>query len=652
MCGISGCLSFDADREDLPSELHGMTSKLAHRGPDDEGYFLWGSQSKKAISCSGSDTDRSLVPPLPAIQEFFGKRQRLGLGHRRFSIIDITSGGHQPFVDPQGRAAIVFNGEIYNYVEVREELEKLGVTFQTESDTEVLLQAYLTWGESMLPRLNGMWGFALFDLRTNRLFLSRDRIGEKQIYYTTVGQRLYFASEIKALLAVPRVWERRKPDDATVYSYLYLGLRNDIEGSFFEGIQLLPAAHCAWVELNGQMTVRRYWDIPRKRWTARELPFKEAQTQLVNLLTDSIKIRVRADVPVAAELSGGMDSPSIVALASRFLQSQGAPHPLRTFSVQFDDPRYDESPLARSVAARSGSEFNAFHLDAIEYWSIARELLLTEEQPHESPGVIGGRAIRREMKRQGIRVVLNGSGGDELLSGYSQLYLPPFIQELLLHGKFATLAREVSAWRPSVHFSAKTLCRHLLSNLRFVRRGLMSRRFAGRDYSHINTPPDDTWEGVLRQHEQLTLGSLSVHLTKGLNLNPMPMYMVDLDKISMEIPVEMRLPFLDPNVIEFATQLPVEYLMRKGWNKAVLRYAMADLLPPEVCWRRAKQGFPVPFDQVMQDGKEQITNLFSEPRSARFVSPRRYLDQLDQLNAKTQWRAQQVELWMRLFDLS
>ncbi len=651
MCGIAGCFSARDGSTPRGRDVFRMTQALAHRGPDDEGLLFW--RRGEAAVCAATDqTVAPLRALLPDATPCFNLAWNLVLGHRRFSILDVTPGGHQPFVDPEGRAAVVFNGEIYNFIELHAELEKIGVVFRTRSDTEVLLNAYLEWGDAMLPRLNGMWAFALVDFRSGRLLLSRDRVGEKPLFFTRRDDQLFFASEIKALFQVDELWARREADDARVLDFLYSGLRDHHPGSFFKGIEQLPPGSMAWVDEHGGMEVRPYWNLPRERWSARDISFDEAADGFTRRLKTSVALRLRSDVPLASELSGGMDSTSMVALAADHLRETSAP-PLQTVTIRYPDRAFDESPLAEAAAKSCGVPWTSICLEGQEYWEAADEMALLQEQPYESPNQLGSRALWRWMKDRGIRVVLNGGAGDELLAGYIGHLLAPFFAELFSRGDWRTCWREARHWWGGRYLNGVILRRHLLRHLPGAAgRWYMERMFSLPHFDAILRPPPAGFAGVVAHARAGSHFYLRDSLLSFIEFAPMPMYMVHGDKLSMSVPVEIRFPFLDPQLMDYAFRLPVEHFFRGGESKAILRESMRKRLPGEIINRREKMGFPVPLERWMREGRSRIeANLKRDGRAARFVNIEYFCRNFDRVDASLIWRIHQVESWMRLYDL-
>jgi asparagine synthase (glutamine-hydrolysing) len=421
----------------------------------------------------------------------------------------------------------------------------------------------------------------------------------------------------------------------------------------FEGIVNLPPATFAWVDVRGELRPQTYWRLPTSRKSEREISYEEAQKQLAEIYADSVGIRLRADVPLAAELSGGMDSTTLVALAARRLRGENAPHRLQTFTVRYGDPKFDESGFAKQAADMAGAEFNPLELTSGDYWDAAADMMHTLEQPYESPNLLGCRAMWTTMKGLGIRVVLNGGAGDELLAGYIESHLFPFLRELAGSGQWSAALRESREWRGTSYFTAVKARRYALHQLPGpLRRSYVRRAFRLPEFSAF-TPPPGGDAGIVGRAAARAHGGLSKVLSANITTSPIPMYVVQSDKLAMSVPIEVRYPFLDHRLMDFAFQLPLTHLIRGGRSKAVLRDAARGLVPDAVINRREKMGFPVPLRQWMHEGAQHIrSQLGKEPRSRRFIDPAAVLSRTELFSEAALWRIHQVELWMKTFDLS
>jgi asparagine synthase (glutamine-hydrolysing) len=629
MCGITGVVDLNGAPID-PSELLAMTGAIAHRGPDDEGFVLIDPASGRTAAFAG--------PASPiAIRERLGLLSRAepdfpvsaALGHRRFSIIDLSPAGHQPFFAHDGSCCVVFNGEIYNYIELRAELARSGVQFATASDTEVLVEAYRAWGEDCFARLNGFWAIALYDLRRRRLLLSRDRVGKKPLFWTRVANRIYFASEIKALLEVPAVSSRRAVDPGVVYSWLAYGLKDLDERTFFRDIHALPAGSIATLDAGFPENVRRFWSLPPGRLSERELPLEDAVREVRRVLEDAIHVRLRADVPVSVELSGGMDSSTIAALAA---PSRGGA--LAAYTVRFADPEWNEEPFARALAERYGLEYRVLDSPTENFWNGIRAFTGLEEEPYHSPNLQTNQVVWTLMRASGTKVSLNGAAGDELFAGYADYFAPAQL-ELLRQGRvrrFAANARH--------HTQSTGLVDAVQAPLTRMTRALAQQAL-----------PERTVRALTRGHfirgapftrSAKTGVLLSQVLRDDMTRSQMPYWLTSGDRGYMGVPLEVRAPFLDYRVVELAFTLPVSYLVRDGWHKWILRKAAEDLLPAQVVWRRRKLGFPFDMPQFVADSSEVIDLLLRHADNP-------YVDLTRPEQFRSDWYVLSFLLWYELF---
>jgi asparagine synthase (glutamine-hydrolysing) len=443
MCGIAGYVLHGPLATGV-TRLTGMLGALAHRGPDDEGLTLFdpasGARQDLVTAASARDAHgRDTVGGVAALPH------SIALGHRRFSIIDLSGAAHQPFCSRDGRVWAAFNGEIYNYVEVRRELAGRGAVFATDSDTEVLVEAYREWGVECFRRFNGFWALTLYDAARGEVLLARDRIGKAPLYLTRTPEGLFWASEIKGLMAgLGRgafAVDAQAVDDFVVH-----GWRDLFDETFYRGVATFPAASYAWVRPDGEWTPTRYWEVPRHRRTEREVPVGEAATRLRELLADAVRIRLRADVPVGLDLSGGMDSSSIVALATHQVRDA----PLRVFTLSYPGSAFDELPWADLVFERYRGSLVRTVLEPTneDFLSSLDRFVALMDEPFHDLALLGHQDIWRSMRDSGIRVSLNGAAGDEALAGYGSDYFEPYLRHLARSGRIGRCARGATRpWR-------------------------------------------------------------------------------------------------------------------------------------------------------------------------------------------------------------
>ena len=557
MCGIYGRLAREGTIVRSPADLHAV-GRLAHRGPDDEGTW-YGSQ--------------------------------VFLGMRRLSIIDLA-GGHQPIGNEDGSIQVVYNGEIYNFAEIRDTLEARGHRFATHSDTEVLVHGYEEWGEAVLDRCNGMFAFALWDGRTSTLVIARDRLGVKPLYYYADPQRLIFASEIKSILAHPDV--PREVDPAGLLNYFAYG-HAVAEQTIYRGIRKLLPGHVLRAR-DGRIDIRAWWSpVPGAPTT---MTPQESAAEVRRLLEDSVRLRLIADVPLGAFLSGGLDSSAVVAIMARQMD-----RPVDTFSIGFDHgAAFNELPDARLVSAHIGTTHHETVVHARELVETLQTLVYHFDEPFGDAASFPTYLVSR-LARQHVTVALTGEGGDELFGGYRRYLAARWLR--LLRTATAGLAGPLLT-----PFSALPRFRRVKKLIEaagvrdndaryagFLRvfsdealRHLVEPRFeqAARAYDALD---------VYRRHFQGSRAAdeLNQYMFVDMKTWLADTYLEKVDKTSMAVGLEARVPLLDYRLVELALTIPSSYKMRGGVTKRVLRDAVADLLPARTM-RKPKHGFSVPTD--------------------------------------------------------
>jgi len=567
MCGIVGQAS------KLPIESREWLIKgrdaIAHRGPDDAG--LWWSGDK-----------------------------RVGLGHRRLAIVDVSPSGHQPMHDRFCHCTIVFNGEIYNHHQLRNELNDLGHVFSSKSDTEVILAAYLEWGYDSLQKLDGMFAFALFDQRSRRLFLARDRVGEKPLYYACQDGELIFASELKALFHAPNFSKQINPQALDLYlSMGYVSGSNCI----LNGVSKLPPAHYALFDLdNGCLNLSTYWQLPQVHVTD-DVSYDDNRllNQLESLLESSVQHQLVADVPVGVLLSGGVDSSLITAMAARCSSK------VKTFNVGFPGHAlYDEAPHARLIA----QHFNTEHIE-LNAASIGPELLPMLARQFDEPMVDSSMLptyLVSSLVRKHCTVALGGDGGDELFGGYSHYsrilksarytkYVPGIVGKLIAKSTTYMIPQGVRGrnW-------LRSLSCNLESGLPLVATLFDSpsriRLLGANATSVIGTFSEEFWINRIPYSENLLDRTTRMDF---LNYLPEDI-LVKIDRASMLNSLELRAPFLDRAIIEFAfSRVPPRLKATPNERKILLKRLAQKLLPPEFDKQR-KQGFSIPLSQWLKSG--------------------------------------------------
>jgi asparagine synthase (glutamine-hydrolysing) len=579
MCGIAGIFRRRGDDESDPRRLGAMTDALVHRGPDDHGYLLL--DSNDGSFTLGQDILRA-------------GRCDLLLGSRRLAIIDTSPAGRQPMTNETRDLFLVFNGEIYNYRELGRDLRARGHRFSSDSDTEVIVHAYEEWGPGCVARFNGMWAFALWDQRRRVLFCSRDRFSVKPFYYYIDENVFILASEIKAILsALP---QRPSPDWGSIHAFLTRNALCHTDKTLLEGIKRLPPAHNLFVA-SDRLELTPYWDCDSP---SEAYDYSRPRENFAELLDDSVRLRLRSDVPVGISLSGGMDSSSIAALARRHIGA-GA---LKVFTAAFPGTRHDERHYAELVARRFGAEFHVAEYRPKSLIEDLRRVIRHMDQPAPISQVLP-RWHLMGLAAEHVKVLLEGQGSDEMLAGYPSRYFRPWIYDELDHLISRNFVRS-SARLAAV--AVEKFRRSEVNPLQAISRRvfrILKRRLRARAAGHRALTPAFRELGR-RFNEGLPPGQRhGARLTNAL-LNDhgrdiLPCLLMFGDAISMGHSVEARLPFLDYRLVEFVFGLPTQWKYDGIETKIVLKRAMKDALPAEILARKDKIGFATPIDRWIEN---------------------------------------------------
>lgn len=632
MCGIFGIWHFHDQSLDL-ERIEQATQKIRHRGPNDEGYLLVNTRTRTRALCGGRDTAPDLH--LPSIGQFKNEPFDLGLGFRRLSILDLSIAGHQPMASADAKCWIIFNGEIYNYLELREELARSGFNFRTGTDTEVILAAYRHWGVNCLSHFTGMWSFAIWDQENRQLFLARDPFGIKPLHYVEADGYFIFASEIKALLQYPQVSRRVNPTG--LYEYLRSGLTDYGNETLFEEIKQLPAAHYLVINADAprDIQLKRYWQIDFKREV--ELSFEEAARRLRELFLGSIKIHLRSDVRVGAALSGGIDSSAIV-MGMRALDPQLELH---TFSYIAEDSAVSEERWVDLVGAASLAQAHKLQPTPEELVSDLDNLIEIQDQPFGSTSMYAQYRVFRLARENGITVMLDGQGADEMLAGY-RIYLAMRMASILRRGKLieaGRFLRQASALPENKALSGINLLANAGGVLlperfqtirRVVKRSLSNRANA----SWLN----EQWfleRGVVPRRALRTRTRLMLQeqLYETLAESSLPMLLRYEDRNSMAHSIESRVPFLTSHLAEFILALPEEYIIAPdGTSKSVFRTAMRGIVPDAILDRRDKIGFATPEKRWMETLRPWVEGVLNSEIAAEVPG-------MNLVAMKEQWKA-------------
>ena len=627
MCGICGKIHFNKTRKSDSTLLREMTSVLNHRGPDDSGIYTEG---------------------------------RVGLGHQRLSIIDLSAAGHQPMANEDNSIHIVFNGEIYNFEELRKDLEKKDHIFRSHTDTEVILHLYEEEGTNCVKHLRGMFAFAIWDSNRDMLFLSRDRAGKKPLVYTTVDNSLIFASEIKSLLKDPAV----KPEVENEAMHHFLTYQY-VPGplTIFKNIKKLPPAHSLILK-NGNITLERYWNLSYKK----DPDCKSVEScceKLMSVFTDAVKTRLRSDVPLGAFLSGGIDSSATVAVMSKLMN-----RPVKTFTIGFEESDYNELPYAKLVAEKYKTEHTEFVVkpDAVK---ILPKLVWHYDEPFADPSAIPTYYVSK-LTREHVTVALNGDGADESFAGYERYAanqlaayyekIPEAFRENIIKKIANLFPYQENRW------SITRRLKRFLNGVRDTKERRYIQWFCYFNNEMKNTLYTDSFKNNVSSFDSIDftadLYSKSdaqslIDKTLFVDINSYLPYdlLAKMDIASMANSLEARSPFLDHKVMEFAASIPANFKLRGMQTKYILKKAFVPLLPKNILSRK-KMGFGVPLNKwFCHDLKQPAYDILLDKRTLergyfKRNEVKKLLDEhvvLKEDNSYRIWALLWLELWHRMF---
>lgn len=625
MCGICGKLAFDNQATISPTLVRAMADTIRHRGPDDDGYYVSG---------------------------------QVGLGFRRLSIIDLKS-GHQPLSNEDGSIWIVFNGEIYNYQDLRALLLEKGHLFKTRTDTEVIVHLYEEFGPSCLEKLRGMFSFAIWDGSTKTLFLARDRVGIKPLYYHLTDTSLVFASEIKAILADPSVDRRVAPefiDRFLTFQYM------PGEETLLRGIQKLAPGHYLLVK-DGQTVIRQYWDLQFAE-SVQHKSTELTEVDLLNLLSETVKLHMIADVPVGVLLSGGVDSTGVLSLAVDQTDKK-----ISTFTVGFSGEQFaDERPYAKLAAVRYGSQHHEMTITAEDFAAFLPKYVWHMEEPVCEPPAIALYYVSK-LARNHVTVLLSGEGGDEAFAGYSNYRNLVWLERLKRGGPLLNSALAGGMSIGNSLFGVSRFAKYV---------PLMADRFPEYYYSRTSNPHRTTGNGLGTLYSADFMGAVDRELSiqpmrtlqsrvHGLNTLDAMLYidtkswlpddlLIKADKMTMANSIELRVPLLDHKVLEFAAALPSKLKLNGLTTKFILKKALSKRIPKEIRYRK-KTGFPVPYESWLRtDLKDLVWDVLMDSRTtSRGYFSKAAIEGLLQANSngsncsKAIFSLISLELWQRAF---
>lgn len=581
MCGIVGVLG------NIPSKnkIKKARDVLEHRGPDNAGLY-------------------------------YDKQENIALAHRRLSIIDLSSAGIQPFFSNDKRYIIIYNGEIYNYLELKNELADF-YNFKTKTDTEVLLAAYIKWGYKCLDKLNGMFAFAIWDKEKKELFCARDRLGIKPLFYTTIRKTFIFASEIKALLALGA---KKEPNENIIFDYLYYGFYDHSDETFFKGIKRFPQAHYMILKDN-QIKIKKYWDLTDNGNKKLQLSKKQVQKKFKELLADSIKLRFRSDVPVGVNLSSGLDSNSLLHYAYKAVGTKE----ISSFSICTESKEYDECALINNYLDNEQKKlWHRSFLTPNEVFPLAIQMNKIQDQPFGGVPTIAYAKLNEKAKEKEVTVLLEGQGLDELLAGY-KYYEIEYKKDLGQKSNDDSIGRSQDATK---------LIGSEIMDKSFIKSKKRKLSFKAPFSSHL----------LNAQYRDI----MYTKIPRVLRFN---------DHISMAYSRELRLPFLDHRIVEFCFHLPSKYKINSGVQKSLMREIMKDYLPDIVNKKPKKAFTAVQVEWFKNHNKNEILAILNSSsfRKRKYWDYKKLMQAIGHFfegkidNSFFIWQCINLEMWLKKY---
>ncbi|MCG3670036.1 asparagine synthase (glutamine-hydrolyzing) [Aliarcobacter butzleri] len=599
MCGISGIINKNTSKVDN-KEIQKINDLIAHRGPDSEGFYF---------------------------------EKNFAFGHRRLSILDLSIDGHQPmhYLD---KYTITYNGEVYNYLEIKDELLKNGYIFKSHTDTEVILASYDKWGEECVNKFNGMWAFAIYDKEKEIIFCSRDRFGVKPFYYTQVGEKFIFGSEIKQLL---EFYEDRFVNKKILMDFLIIGYENHTNETFFENIFKLQESHNLIYDLRkNTFQIKRYYDIKKNEINLDE---DKAISIYKSKLNDSIALRLRSDVKVGTCLSGGLDSSSIAAIASN-IYKKDSNEKFIAIHAKSSENDSDESFFAKEVANSCNLDLKLIEPTKDEFINSINDVIYTQEEPFGGPSIFMQYFVMKKAKEIGCTVLLDGQGGDETLVGYERYY-PSYLMSLgffdLIKGFFnSSKNSKLSKKQLFAYFVYFTKAKIRIKRLQVKNSFIKAKYFNLASFDILEKNSKNYFNLFELQHQEIFY-------------TQMPHLLRYEDRNSMRHSIETRLPFIDYTVVETALSIENKYKIKDGWTKYILRRTVDKILPNNIVWRKNKFGFEAPTKSWLNSIEDEIIISISKSKIITEISDSINLNKLD-LNQK--WKLFNISKWEDLYKVS
>lgn len=604
MCGISGIIN-ENNAHIEKDEIQKTNDLIAHRGPDDEGFYF---------------------------------EKNFAFGHRRLSILDLSSDGHQPmpYLD---KYVITYNGEVYNYLEIKEELLKDGYRFHSHTDTEVILASYDKWGEECVNKFNGMWAFALYDRDKEIIFCSRDRFGVKPFYYTEINGKFVFGSEIKQLLVYH---DKKSLNQAILMDFIVTGFQEHTNETFFKNIYKLEQSHNLIYNLkDNTYKIHQYYSLNLKE---NQLNLMDSVMLYEKDLERAIDYRLRSDVKVGTCLSGGLDSSSIAAIAGKKYYEEAGQRFIAIHAKSIEE-KTDESQFAKIVAENSNLDLKIVEPTIKDFQDNIEEVILTQEEPFGSPSIFMQYFVMKKAKEMRCTVMLDGQGGDETLLGYEKYYPSAYIHICKKSGCFETFK---AIWQSNKNNSKMSLQWILKYTIGSLCANLRKKEYKRR--TNFLKPYSNEFRFLDELAKKyFDINKLQAYEIKYTNLPALLRYE---DKNSMRHSVETRLPFIDYKTLENALNISIEYKIKDGWTKYILRKIADKYLPKNIVWRKSKLGFNAPDDIWLKEIESEMKHEIANSKILAEIAYRdKLLNQFDTVDNRLKWRLYNVAVWGRLYDV-
>ncbi|NML56002.1 asparagine synthase (glutamine-hydrolyzing) [Chryseobacterium cheonjiense] len=598
MCGIAGIIYKDYTQV-KEGTLKTMTDKMSHRGPDAEGFFI---------------------------------NKNIGFGHRRLSIIDTSQSANQPFCLGD-QYVLVFNGAIYNYIELKDELIKKGYHFKTDSDTEVLITAYDCWGEECVGKFNGMWAFAIFDRKKNKIFCSRDRFGIKPFYYFTNKNKFIFASEIKPILEIEKI---EKISMQVLLQYLIANKSEQSNETFFDGILKLPPSHNLVYNLtDNKIDIYKYYDVQFRK-EINDLSLEESISIFEKEFEKSINLRLRSDVKIGTALSGGLDSAYVASIINKVNEGPQKKLNIVAITVGSIDKKIDESELSDITTRSLGIKHDIIVPEIDEFKDTFEEVIFKHEEPFGGISIYMQKFLMKEANKLGVKVLLDGQGADEILLGYNK-YVIAYLKDIDIIKKLRLISKIKNQYNISVFKLLQLYLFFSSSHIRklWIRKNSFFLKNKYVKYLNFNVGLEKSYGNIFNLQKDEILRDQLPELLKWE------------DKNSMSYSIESRLPFLDYNLVEVCLSINNQYKVKNGWSKYILRKNLEKYLPDKITYNKKKIGFDAPV-KYWWPRSQEIIDTINNSKIVQEISKKKFTFIADR---ELEWRLYNIAVWEKLYNM-